>query len=260
MWASILGYESDENPGAREPNEGQTLTAEQMLWGALYVGGIAFVLFLVVPGVDMAISSWFYSGDRLFVGNQVSLFGYVRFLFNAFFYLICALTVVGLVVAGRTGGAWLDLRFSKWLFLALCLIVGPLVVTNIGLKDHWGRARPRDVIEFGGTKAFTPPFPPSLQCQYNCSFVSGEASSAFIVFFAAAFLFRSRSRDLVTAGIAAGSAAGLIRIAQGGHFLSDVVFAGVLMALVAASVRLLFDIIEQASRAEIAEAVGDGPA
>jgi lipid A 4'-phosphatase len=260
MWAAILGYESDDTQGVHERNAQQSLTAQQMLSRALAVGAAASVLFLVVPGIDLAIGGWFYRGDRQFIGYQVPLFGDLRFLFNSFFYLTCALTLVGLFVAGRTAGTWLELRFSKWLFLALCLVIGPLVVTNIGLKDHWGRARPRDVVEFGGSKAFTPPIPPSEQCQYNCSFVSGEASSVFIVFFAAAFLITGQARNLVTAGIVAGGAAGLVRMAQGGHFLSDVVFAGVLMALVAAAVQLLFDIIESGCRAERAEALGEGPA
>jgi lipid A 4'-phosphatase len=42
-----------------------------------------------------------------------------------------------------------------------------------------------------------------------------------------------RRRRLFLAAIAAGSFAGLLRIGGGGHFLSDVVFAGVFMALVA---------------------------
>jgi membrane-associated phospholipid phosphatase len=74
----------------------------------------------------------------------------------------------------------------------------------------------------------------SDQCQTNCSFVAGEAASIFMLFFAIAFLARGRQRKmLLMAGIAAGLAAGMIRVAQGGHFLSDVVFAGVVMALVA---------------------------
>jgi lipid A 4'-phosphatase len=62
----------------------------------------------------------------------------------------------------------------------------------------------------------------------------------FMVFFAAAFLFPLRSRGLVAVGIAAGALAGLIRMSQGGHFLSDVVFAGIAMALTAVFTYQLF--------------------
>jgi lipid A 4'-phosphatase len=45
----------------------------------------------------------------------------------------------------------------------------------------------------------------------------------------------------MVAGTITGLLAGLVRVMQGGHFLSDVVFAGVFMALVAAGLhRLMF--------------------
>ena len=101
---------------------------------------------------------------------------------------------------------------------------------------------------------FTAPvFPPSNQCDYNCTFVSGEASSIYVIFFAAAFLLRRHARRMIALGVVFGSLAGLTRIAQGGHFLSDVVFAGVFMALTAACLQLLFDTIRAADGAGIAE-------
>ena len=175
------------------------------------------------------------------IGSRIELVSLIRFAFNVFFYLTCTITVVGLIMTARKNKPWLELTLGKWLFIALCLITGPLVVANICFKDHWGRARPRDVIEFAGSKAFTAPFPPSGQCDYNCSFVSGEASSIFIVLFAAALLSQYRSRDFVALGIVLGGLAGLMRMAQGGHFLSDVIFAGVLMAITAAGIRILFE-------------------
>jgi lipid A 4'-phosphatase len=80
--------------------------------------------------------------------------------------------------------------------------------------------------------------------------VSGEASSVYTVFFAGAFLLRRHSRKMIAGGIVLGSLAGLVRIAQGGHFLSDVIFAGILMALTAASLQLLFDTIQSAGHVE----------
>jgi lipid A 4'-phosphatase len=239
---------------SHEPDERRGISALGLLRTALVIGILAFLFFRVFPDLDLKLTRFFYSGDGQFIGNHMRLFAVSRQLFNILFYAICGMTAVGLVVAGWTARAWLGLGLSKWVFLALCLLIGPLVVTNIGLKYHWGRARPRDVIEFGGTKAFTPPFPAAEQCDYNCSFVSGEASSIYIVFFAGGFLFRSNARNIITVGIVLGSIAGITRIAQGAHFLSDVVFAGVFMALTAGAVQLLFDIIRAASRAELAEA------
>lgn len=77
---------------------------------------------------------------------------------------------------------------------------------------------------------------PSNNCPRNCSFISGEASSMFVIFFAAAPIVPQWSAVLIVAGTVLGLAAGLVRTAQGGHFLSDVIFAGVLMALVVSAI------------------------
>ena len=55
----------------------------------------------------------------------------------------------------------------------------------------------------------------------------------------AAALFPQWSVALVIAGTVAGLATGLIRMAQGAHFLSDVLFAGVFMALTVLALRQL---------------------
>ncbi len=107
----------------------------------------------------------------------------------------------------------------------------PYIVANLMLKDHWGRARPRQVTEFGGSKTFTPPLIPAKQCPRNCSFVSGEAASIFLPFYAVAFVALQWDAVLVVAGTLLGLASGAVRVSQGAHFLSDVIFAGVFMAL-----------------------------
>jgi membrane-associated PAP2 superfamily phosphatase len=106
--------------------------------------------------------------------------------------------------------------------------------------NRWGRARPLQVIEFGGTKTFTPPLIRANQCRRNCSFVSREASSMFAAFYATALVVPQWSLILLLAGTVAGFGTGLIRMAQGAHFLS--VFAGVFMALTVTGLhRLVFD-------------------
>ena len=154
----------------------------------------------------------------------------------------CSVAVAGLLCGGccAARGIW-RMRAVHWLYLVLCLGVGPGLVTNTLLKDQWGRARPAQIVEFGGSKTFTPPLLPADQCARNCSFVSGEAASMFAVFYAVALIVPHWSVATMIAGTIVGLAAGLVRVAQGGHFLSDVVFAGVFMALIAAGLhRLMF--------------------
>jgi lipid A 4'-phosphatase len=63
----------------------------------------------------------------------------------------------------------------------------------------------------------------------------------FTVFYSAALIAPAGSAALMLAGTIAGLLAGFVRVTQGGHFLSDVVFAGVFMALVCGGLhRLMF--------------------
>jgi lipid A 4'-phosphatase len=97
------------------------------------------------------------------------------------------------------------------------------------------------MIVFGGSKQFTPALLPTNQCKRNCSFVSGEASSVFAPFFAAAAIAPQWAATLLVAGTTAGLAAGALRILHGAHFLSDIVFAGLFMALMVLALQpLLF--------------------
>ncbi|MBS0234619.1 MAG: phosphatase PAP2 family protein [Proteobacteria bacterium] len=243
MWGPKFAFDPEECTDGDEETTASILTPRGMLRGALWTAAAALFLFALFPRIDLALEQYFYIGHGRFLGNEIALFRLIRRTFSIFFYLTCTTAIVGLIISMRTGRPWLDLDVRKWLFIGLCLLAGPLVVANIGLKDHWGRARPRDIIEFAGKKEFTPPFPPASQCDYNCSFVSGEASSIFMVLFAAALLFKSRSRSLAALGIVLGGLAGLTRMAQGGHFLSDVIFAGVLMAATAAIIQMLFETV-----------------
>jgi lipid A 4'-phosphatase len=229
---------SDRPVGASTISEPKMVKA--IILGAMIVGlGFAF-LFRSYPELDLTVSRVLYLPDHHFIGSPSPAFSGARMLFNVLFYGVCVLAVVGCAMTHSTGRPWLKISSGKWLYLAVCILAGPLVITNLGFKDHWGRARPHSVVEFGGNKSFSPPLIESQQCEKNCSFVSGEASAIYIVCFAAAFLFPSFSGSWVLTGVVLGSAAGFVRMAQGAHFLSDVIFAGVLMALTAAAVQLVF--------------------
>jgi lipid A 4'-phosphatase len=209
-------------------------------WGLpVAIGGGAGALFLSMPEIDLAAARLFHTPDTGFVGQRLAWVGALRWAFMVHFYGTIGLCLAGLALVWRGRLQWLGLGKTHWLFLAACLVTGPGLVANLILKDQWGRARPRHVVELGGTKAFTPPLVISNQCPRNCSFVSGEASSTYVTFYAAAALFPQWSATLVVAGTVGGLATGLVRMSQGGHFLSDVVFAGVFMALTVLLLRRL---------------------
>ncbi|HWE21802.1 MAG TPA: phosphatase PAP2 family protein [Hyphomicrobiaceae bacterium] len=211
-----------------------------VLWGLPVAGGVvAAVVFLARPEIDLGVARLFHAPETGFVGQRL---GWVRALrqgFVALYVGTIALCIAGLGLMWGGRRQWLGLGKTQWLYLAACLAAGPGLIANLVLKDNWGRARPSQITEFGGAKAFSPPLVPVNQCPRNCSFVSGEASSTYVTFYAAAALVPQWSIALAALGTAGGLATGLVRMAQGGHFLSDVVFAGVFMALTVLALRAL---------------------
>lgn len=142
MSAPGFAFGTEERHDGDAAEEQPVIGAISLIKCALAVGALAFAVFSVAPGIDLAIARLFYAGNGQFIGNQLAMFGMLRFTFSGLFYLTCAVTAVGLVITARTAAKWLGLGLRKWLFIAVCLLTGPLVVANIGFKDHWGRARP----------------------------------------------------------------------------------------------------------------------
>ncbi len=114
-------------------------------------------------------------------------------------------------------------------FLLLCVILGPGLIVNGILKDHWGRPRPRQIVEFGGRLPYAPPlFPAGTQGK---SFPCGHCSVGFL--YGAGWWVWIRRRPVpaalsLAAGLTVGSLLGIGRMAAGGHFLSDVVWSGLI--------------------------------
>lgn len=186
------------------------------------------VIFLVFPEIDLAVSRLFYVPGRGFPWSEAA---WVKAI-----YAVAPWLLNGLAVASALAlllSLWP--RYRHWLRPAAYVMAVVLGVQLIGgelLKDEWGRARPHQIREFGGSATFTPAWLLSDQCQRNCSFVSGHASGAF-AWMALAWVFPRRRRLWLALGLAWGSMVSLVRLMQGGHFLSDVVFAGLLVYLIA---------------------------
>jgi lipid A 4'-phosphatase len=115
------------------------------------------------------------------------------------------------------------------MFIVLSILLGPGLLVNAVLKDHWGRARPREIVEFGGRMTYTPPLLPSDAG--GKSFPCGHCSVGFL-YAAGWWLWRRThprwARVSLAGGLLSGFLLGLARMAAGGHFLSDVVWAGLI--------------------------------
>jgi lipid A 4'-phosphatase len=198
----------------------------------VYLGILAFTLaiFFFVPQVDLATSQLFYNSGRHFM-----LESWPPVLF---FFQLIPWIVYGILIFAALGLAWLLLlgrplwRLDRkaLVFLVASTAAGPGLLANTLLKDHWGRARPVQVEAFGGTHRFTPAPLPADECERNCAFVSGHAALGFsLVSFALLLQPGTSRRRGIVAALAFGTLVGIGRIAQGAHFLSDVVFAGLLV-------------------------------
>ena len=194
----------------------------------LAIAVVVGVVFAVAPRLDLAISALFYDPHvDLFKANVQPWVNHTRDAARYLITLLVApafLALVGKVLLPRrralVGG-------RAALLLIATLALGPGLLTNVILKDHWGRSRPIDVKELGGTDRFVPWWDPNGDCPENCSFVAGEASGAFWTL-APAALAPPQWRVLAYGGaLTFGTAISLLRIAGGGHFFTDVVFAGV---------------------------------
>jgi lipid A 4'-phosphatase len=92
----------------------------------------------------------------------------------------------------------------------------------------WGRARPNDVLPFGGAENFTPWYKIGDSCLTNCSFVSGDSSVGFLLI---VFYFITKKNIYLYLSLVFGSFLGLIRIIAGGHFFSDIVFSQIVVTI-----------------------------
>lgn len=210
-----------------------------LVW-VLTAAALVIALTMIYPQIDLQVSGLFFR-DGFFPLRQSSAvmefvrLGFPRVVLGAVAYL----TLVWL--AGeifREPMFGLTRRIMAYLLLTLAL--GPGLVVNTLFKDTWGRARPSQIAAFGGDKMFSPAPWFSNQCDDNCSFVSGHAALAFWLV-AFAFLVPQRIRAWAIVGaLGFGFLIGLVRVMQGAHFLSDVLFAGAtVLAVVYAGYRLL---------------------
>lgn len=140
---------------------------------------------------------------------------------------------------------------KRVLYLLLVLALGAGLIVNVGLKDNFGRARPRNIVEFGGTQQFTPAYLVSRECNTNCSFSSGDAAGGF--FSLALAMALSRRRRTFVAAMGVGVLVSLARIASGAHFFSDTVVSFFVM-LIVADVLYFYMVLTDAERDEVSVA------
>jgi len=190
---------------------------------------------------DIRVSSLFYNpqlGGWYLGSKNPWIFFYNHAHKPAYLVAICALIVFG--------AGWFHRGLSRYrkesLFLVLFLALGPGLVVDTGFKNHWGRPRPKEIVNFGGEARYLPAWEKGAAAP-NGSFPSGHASMGFYLIGPYFFLQR-RNRFLALVflgvGLTAGSLFGLARIIQGKHFLTDVIWAGGMVYFTGEILAMLF--------------------
>lgn len=175
---------------------------------------------------DIALQKHFYSADKgWYLKNSFPwklLYNYG----NIPGLLLAAASLMAIVLSFVHRAV---VRYRKIaLFLVVLLALGPGLITYSIFKDHWGRPRPGQVDIFGGEEKFLPVLVKGRPGGGK-SFPSGHASIGFYLFAPFFFLRRDAKRwalFFLALGIGYGAFMGIGRMVQGGHFASDVVWAG----------------------------------
>lgn len=198
---------------------------------------VVAVVFTLGARLDLFVSGLFFADGQFPLAHS----GFLEVV-RQVIWVITLLVAVGCLI-----GWGLSFRFDVpgvpkrlWAIASGIFILGPGLLVNGFFKAYWGRARPSDVEAFGGVQDFSPALMSADECMRNCSFVSGEAAGA-VALAVVAYLLTSSMQDATlkqrirTGALVLAVVGASLRIMTGRHFLSDVLFA----ALVVTGVALL---------------------
>jgi len=178
--------------------------------------------------LDLKAAGWFYDAT-----NSAKPWPHGDFWLWELFYdgvpVLAAVLVLGslfILIYSSVRGKLRQYKLAAGCVL-LTILLGPGLLVNAIFKDHWGRPRPNQIMEFGGTMQHVPPLMMG-ESRKGESFPSGHPSVGFslIIFW---LLLRGRKPRLAKAALffalLTGGLMGVGRMAAGGHFLSDVLWS-----------------------------------
>src|SRR4029077_4040552 len=203
---------------------------------ALAIAALAGAVFGLYPELDLRIERYFYSFEDVrhntFALRIFPPLMWARDIGLWVGTVLIAPAVVSLVIKLILPRRKLLMSGRAIVFLLATMILAPGLLVNVLLKDHWGRSRPIDVTQFGGSEHFVAWWDPRGDCPANCAFVSGDVAGAFWTIAPAALAPPQWRAVAYGAALALGSGMAAIRMMAGAHFPSDVIFAGVFTFLI----------------------------
>ena len=197
---------------------------------ALCLFGAALITAAVFESgtVDIAAARWFFRPDAIDHWPLARELPW-QLLYRAAPWITAVLVIAGLGTLALS----LTPRCRHWRSVAtlvlLAVAIGPGLIGNAMLKDHWQHPRPRDLVDFGGSMHYVPS--PLIGREGGASFPCGHCTVGFL-FGLGWWVFRRRrprwAAVSLAAGLTAGTLLGVGRMAAGAHFLSDVIWSALL--------------------------------
>lgn len=193
---------------------------------------VMFLLYLPFSSsIDLAIANWFMHEDGTFHAPSWCLFVYTYGLLPG------QLLFVGSVCLLCFSLCTLRASSIRWpaFFLAATLLIGSGCIGHGIFKQFWNRPRPKQVVLFGGKYPYCPltiPYKGSSD-RFLRSLPSGHATMGF--YFLALYILGKRlsqkwvQRTGLVLTIMIGGLLSWARLAQGGHFFSDIVVSLLIM-------------------------------
>jgi lipid A 4'-phosphatase len=174
-------------------------------------------LWLAFPQIDLAVAQLFAAPEGGFVARGSA---WEQFMYGSIdeLLLIVGLGLIGAWLIGRRRTQAPRVTGRRLAFLLLLLAMVPGLIVNALFKEHWGRARPIQLEQFGGDRDFTPAF--VISDQGGGAFSSGHVAAAAwlvavpVVLFGVGSLWTRLALLYLLAMV-------LARVAAGAHFLSD---------------------------------------
>lgn len=233
------------------------VATETIPWHWLIIPVVLLVglLSMEKTNIDLVISSWFYdSSAHAFPLRSTFFFNTVLHHWTKYVVILATCMVVATLLL-----TWVIPALARWratlLFLALAMVLAPLAVTLLKLVTD--RPCPWDFVEFGGLEPYTHllEFRGRAHARGLC-FPAGHAATGFALM---AFFFafhrehrHALARSALLAGILIGVLLGIGRIAQGAHFMSHVLWSGLVCWLVMVSLYAALFTLRSGDRAPLA--------
>jgi membrane-associated phospholipid phosphatase len=193
-------------------------------------------IFRAFPGIDIYFSQLFFvpaACDALAPAGKIcgdfpysdgAIYDLLRTFFFRLPYIVAVVMVWKLIECYQQHGATFNALRARNLKVALgTLLIGPGLLVNLILKEHWHRPRPVQTDLFGGTLHFAEAGSLAGKCVSNCSFISGEAASAGWLLCLLVFVPQSLRYALFAPVAAISILTPAMRLAFGAHYLSDIV-------------------------------------